>query len=75
MTAEAVNYRWIMEVTFVVTVLVGVPLIAVASAFITLDDWATRVRFATTLAAIVWIGTAAGAYLVARRRAHAASKA
>lgn len=67
MTGE-VDYGWVLEVTFVLTVLIGAPLIAVGSIFVDLPTWTARVTYATMVAAAVWLITAVIVYLYARGR-------
>ena len=68
MADDSVEFGWVMEVTFVVTVLVGTPLVIFSSLFVELDGWTARLVYATTIAAAVWFVTAIAVYLVARRR-------
>lgn len=64
-----------MEVTFVVTVLVGAPLIGLTSFLVDLEGWRGRVVYATTLAAAVWLVTAVVVYGYARYRVTGGSRA
>jgi uncharacterized membrane protein (DUF485 family) len=64
---EGVDYGWVMQVTFVTTILVGAPLVAVLSAFVTLPTWPARVGFAIRVGAAVWLVTVVATYLYARR--------
>jgi hypothetical protein len=64
---EGVDYGWVMQVTFVVTILVGAPIVAVLSTQIALPDWGARAAFAIRVGAVIWFLTAAGVYLYARR--------
>lgn len=64
---EGVDYGWIMQVTFVVTVAVGAPAVAVLSLVRALPTWGQRVAFAVRVGAFVWFLTAVCAYLYARR--------
>ena len=66
---DGVDFGWVMQVTFVVTIVVGAPLVAVLSLGATLPDWGARVAFAVRVGALVWFTTAVSVYLVARRRA------
>lgn len=65
---EGIDYGWIMQVTFVVTILVGAPLVAVLSTGATLPTWGARVEFAIRVGAVVWVLVALSAYVYARRR-------
>ncbi|MXR42695.1 hypothetical protein GRX01_15280 [Halobaculum sp. WSA2] len=63
---EGVDYGWVMQITFVVTVTAGSILIAALSAFVTLPTWAARASFAIRVGAAVWIVTALAAYYYER---------
>ncbi|MFC7007860.1 DUF5822 domain-containing protein [Halalkalicoccus salilacus] len=65
---EGIDYGWIMQVTFVVTILVGAPLVAVLSTGTTLPTWGARVEFAIRVGAVVWVLVALSVYVYARRR-------
>lgn len=55
---EGVDYGWVMQVTFVTTILVGAPLVALASISFDLATWGERVTFAVQVGAFVWFVTA-----------------
>lgn len=55
-----------MQTTFVVTILVGAPLVAVLSAFVPLIGWESWVGFAVRVGALVWFVTALAVYAYAR---------
>lgn len=63
---EGVDYGWVMQITFVVTVTAGAALIAALSAFVTLPTWAARAGFAIRVGAAVWIVTALAVYYYER---------
>jgi hypothetical protein len=63
---EGVDYGWVMQVTFVTTIVVGAPLVAAAAALVDLPDWPSRAAFAVRVGAVVWLVTALGVYGVAR---------
>jgi hypothetical protein len=65
---DGVDFGWVMQVTFVVTIVVGAPVVAVASAFYQLPTWGAKASFAIRVGAIVWFLTAVAAFVVARRR-------
>jgi hypothetical protein len=67
--AEGVDYGWVMQTTFVVTILVGAPVVAVLSAFVTLDSWGARAAFAVRIGAPIWFLTAVSVAAYARRTA------
>lgn len=64
---EGVDYGWVMQVTFVVTILLGAPVVALASTAVTLPTWGARVAFVLRVGAVVWIVVAVAAFLYAKR--------
>jgi membrane protein YdbS with pleckstrin-like domain len=66
---EGVDYGWVMQATFVLTIVVGAPVVAALSAFYALPTWAARASFAVRVGAVVWILVALSAYAYERRRA------
>jgi len=64
---EGVDYGWVMQTTFVVTIVVGAPVVAALSLFYTLPTWEARVSFAVRVGAIVWFVTAVATYWYARQ--------
>lgn len=67
-TPEGVDYGWVMQVTFVVTILLGAPLVAGLS--LTTDSlvtWTDRAMFALQVGSVVWAITAVSVFLYARR--------
>jgi hypothetical protein len=64
---DGVDFGWVMQVTFVVTIVLGVPLVAALSLVVELPTWGARAAFAIRVGAVVWFMTAIGAYLYARR--------
>ncbi len=64
---EGVDYGWVMQTTFVVTILVGAPVVAVLSAFVTLDSWGARAAFAVRVGAPIWFLTAVAVAIYAKR--------
>ena len=65
---EGVDYGWVMQVTFVVTIVVGVPVVAALSLTRPLQTWGDRATFAVRFGALVWFLTALCVYLYARYR-------
>jgi hypothetical protein len=65
---EGVDFGWVMQTTFVLTVVVGAPLVALLSTQATLPDWSARLSFAVRVGALVWVLTGTSVYLYARRR-------
>ena len=64
---EGIDYGWVMQTTFVLTILVGAPVVAVLSAFVTLESWSARAAFAVRVGAPIWFLTAVAVALYARR--------
>jgi hypothetical protein len=65
---EGVDYGWVMQVTFVLTILLGAPVVAGLSTAVELTTWEARAGFAVRVGAVVWFLTATGVFLYARRR-------
>lgn len=65
---EGVDYGWVMQTTFVVTIVVGAPLVALASLFVELSTWSQWASFAIRVGAVVWFLTAVGVFLYERRQ-------
>ncbi|PSQ16732.1 peptidoglycan-binding protein [Halobacteriales archaeon QS_8_69_26] len=63
---DGIDYGWVMQVTFVLTVVVGAPLVAVVSVGRPLPSWEARVTFAVRVGSLVWILTAVSVYAYAR---------
>lgn len=63
-----VDYAWVMQVTFVTTILLGAPIVALLSLVVRLPTWESRVSFAVRVGALVWILVAVAVLLYARRR-------
>ena len=63
---EGVDFGWVMQVTFVVTILVGAPLVAVLSTTVELSTWGARANFAIRVGAPIWLTTNVAAYLYAK---------
>jgi len=57
-----------MQSTFVLTIVVGAPLVTLLSTQVPLTDWGARVSFAVRVGAVVWILTGLSVYLHARRQ-------
>jgi len=67
-TPEGVDYGWVMQVTFVTTIVVGAPLVAVLSTQVALPTWEARAGFAIRVGAVVWLVSAVAVYLYARSK-------
>ncbi|NHX35042.1 MULTISPECIES: DUF5822 domain-containing protein [Halolamina] len=65
---DGVDFGWVMQVTFVLTIVVGAPLVALLSTQVTLPSWPARASFAIRVGAPVWVLTGLCVYLYARWR-------
>nr|WP_178291234.1 DUF5822 domain-containing protein [Natronomonas halophila]QLD87015.1 hypothetical protein HWV23_15210 [Natronomonas halophila] len=63
---DGVDYGWVMQTTFVLTIVVGAPVVALLSLFATLPTWGERVEFAIRVGAVVWICIGVPVFLYAR---------
>lgn len=66
---EGVDYGRVMQLTFVATIVVGAPVVALASIPFSLPTWSERATFAIRVGAIVWFVTALAVFLRERRLA------
>jgi hydrogenase/urease accessory protein HupE len=66
---DGIDYTWVMQVTFVATIVVGAPLVALLSLGADLPTWEARASFAVRVGALVWLMTALLVYAYARRAA------
>jgi hypothetical protein len=67
---DGVDFGWVMQTTFVLTVTVGAVVVAVLSTGQSLPTWTDKATFAIRVGAVVWLLTAVSVYLYARRRAN-----
>jgi hypothetical protein len=63
---DGVDFGWVMQTTFVLTIVVGAPLVALAAVVTDLPTWGARANFAIRVGAPVWFCTAVCVYLYAR---------
>jgi len=68
---EGVDFGWVMQTSFVLTIVVGAPGVALLSTQATLPDWGSRLSFAVRVGAVVWVLTGASVYLYARKQEQA----
>ncbi|WP_158056193.1 DUF5822 domain-containing protein [Halorussus halophilus] len=71
---EGVDYGWVMQTTFVLTIVVGAPIVALLAVAtgVSLPTWASRVSFAVRVGALVWFIVAVGVFLYARKEENVA---
>ena len=67
---DGVDFGWVMQTTFVLTVTVGAVVVTAVAVFtgVSLPTWGARASFAIRVGAVVWLITATFVYLYARRR-------
>jgi len=63
---DGVDFGWVMQMTFVITILVGAPIVAGLSILVELPTWGSRVSFAIRVGAPIWFLTAVGLFLYAK---------
>ena len=63
---EGVDYGRVMQITFVATIALGAPLVAVLSSSVELPTWGARAGFAIRVGAVVWLVTALTVYGIER---------
>jgi len=66
---EGVDYGWVMQTTFVLTIVVGAPVVAAVALLsgVSLPTWTSRAAFAVRVGALVWFVTAVCVFVYARR--------
>jgi hypothetical protein len=64
---DGIDYGWVMQVTFITTLFVGTPVVAVLSLSTQLTTWPDRALFAVRVGAAVWLVVLVGVYLYARQ--------
>lgn len=66
---DGVDYGWIMQVTFVLTIVIGAPIIALGSMWVELTTWGERAQFAAGFGSVIWLVVASVVFAVALRSA------
>jgi len=66
---EGVDYGWVMQTTFVLTIVVGAPVVAALSTLVALPSWGARAGFAVRVGAVVWLAIGVPVYAYARSQA------
>lgn len=66
--SEGVDTEHVMNLTFVLTLLFGVPTVVVLSLFVPLDGWGEIISFVVRVGAGIWFVTAVALYVRERRR-------
>ena len=65
---DGVDYGWVMQTTFVATIVIGAPVVAALSTTASLPTWNSRVEFAIRVGAVVWLLTAVSVFAYAKRK-------
>lgn len=65
---DGVDFGRVMQLTFVLTIVVGAPLVALFSIPYSLPTWGARAEFAIRAGAVVWFVTSLAVYVYERRR-------
>lgn len=65
---EGVDYGWVMQVTFVLTIVVGAPVVALLSTATVLPTWGDRLEFTIRVGSVVWIAIGLTTFFYARKR-------
>ena len=65
---DGVDYGWVLQTTFVLTIVVGAPVVALLSIPVELASWGQRVNFAIRVGAVVWLCLGLSVYLYERRQ-------
>ena len=68
---DGVDYGWVMQTTFVLTIVIGAPVVALLSVPADLPTWGSRANFAIRVGAVVWLCIGVPVYLYARSNADA----
>lgn len=68
-TPDGVDYGWVMQMTFISAILVGVPIIALLSTAADLPTWGARAEFAIRVGAPVWLLTSLVVFAYAKYKA------
>ena len=63
-----VDFGRVLQLTFVLTILVGAPLVALLSIPYELPTWSARAEFAIRMGSLIWFLTAIAVYVRERRR-------
>lgn len=64
---DGVDYGWVLQVTFVLTILVGAPAVALLSSGVELATWGDRAAFAIRVGAPIWFVTAIAVFAYAKQ--------
>jgi hypothetical protein len=65
---DGLDYTWLLQVTFVLTIIGGAPVIAILAVGRDLSTWSARATFAIRYGAVIWLLTGLAVYAYARYR-------
>ena len=65
---DGIDYGWVMQTTFVLTIIVGAPIVALLSTPFELVTWGQRANFAIRVGAVVWLCLGVSVFLYAKHR-------
>lgn len=57
-TPDGIDYGWILQITFILTILIGAPITALLGIYVELPTWNDRAEFAIRVGAVIWFLTA-----------------
>lgn len=63
---SGIDYGWVVQVTFVLSIVVGAPVVAVLAMTADLATWNARLSFAIRVGAVVWLLVGTGVLAYAR---------
>lgn len=55
---DGIDYGWILQITFILTILIGAPVTAFLGIYVELPTWTDRAEFAIRVGAVIWFLTA-----------------
>lgn len=59
---DGIDYGWILQITFILTILIGAPVTALLGIYVELPTWSDRAEFAIRVGAVIWFLTAVITY-------------
>lgn len=65
---EGVDYGWVVQVTFVLAIAIGAPIVGLLAITTDLPTWNARLSFAIRVGALVWLLVGIGVLAYARFR-------
>lgn len=65
---EGVDYGWVVQMTFVLSIAIGAPIVGLLAVTTDLPTWNARLSFAIRVGAVVWLAVGLGVLAYARFR-------